>query len=173
MLLDFFYRFVINVGIGKSLNVSKSPFGYVKPDTTFEDELNIDIAGIKIELYHAPGETNDQLFVWLPNHESLMPGDNIYKTFPNLYTIRGTTHRDVMGWISSLDHMRSFHPKYVFPSHTKPIIGSEKISDTFILYRDAIQFVHDQTVRLMNQGYYPDQIIELVDLPEAIKKSPF
>ena len=164
---------VINVGIGKSLNVSKSPFGYVKPDTTFKDELKLNIAGINIELYHAPGETNDQLFVWLPNHKSLMPGDNIYKTFPNLYTIRGTTHRDVMGWISSLDHMRSFYPEYVFPSHTKPIIGLDKISDTFIIYRDAIQFVHDQTVRLMNQGYYPDQIIELVDLPAAIKESPF
>ena len=164
---------VINVGIGKSLNVSKSPFGYVKPDTTFKDELKLNIAGINIELYHAPGETNDQLFVWLPNHKSLMPGDNIYKTFPNLYTIRGTTHRDVMGWISSLDHMRSFYPEYVFPSHTKPIIGLETISDTFIIYRDAIQFVHDQTVRLMNQGYYPDQIIELVDLPAAIKESPF
>jgi len=61
----------------------------------------------------------------------------------------------------------------VFPSHTKPIVGLEVISDTFILYRDAIQFVHDQTVRLMNQGLYPDQIIELVDLPESIKKSPF
>ena len=164
---------VINVGIGKSLNVSKSPFGYVKPDTTFEDELNIDIAGIKLELYHAPGETNDQLFVWLPDHKSLMPGDNLYKTFPNLYTIRGTTHRDVAGWISSLDHMRSFSAEYVFPSHTKPIIGSELISDTFMLYRDAIQFVHDQTIRLMNQGLYPDQIIELVELPESIKKSPF
>ena len=164
---------VINVGIGKSLNVSKSPFGYVKPDTTFKDELKLNIAGINIELYHAPGETNDQLFVWLPNHKSLMPGDNIYKTFPNLYTIRGTTHRDVTGWISSLDHMRSFYPEYVFPSHTKPIIGFETISDTFIIYRDAIQFVHDQTVRLMNQGYYPDQIIELVDLPAAIKESPF
>jgi alkyl sulfatase BDS1-like metallo-beta-lactamase superfamily hydrolase len=164
---------VINVGIGKSLNVSKSPFGYVKPDTIFEDELKINIAGIQIELYHAPGETNDQLFVWLPDHKSLMPGDNIYKTFPNLYTIRGTTHRDVMGWISSLDHMRSFSAEYVFPSHTKPIIGAELISDTFMLYRDAIQFVHDQTIRFMNQGLYPDQIIELVVLPESIKKSPF
>ena len=164
---------VINVGIGKSLNISKSPFGYVSPDTTFEDELKINIAGISIELYHAPGETNDQLFVWLPNHKSLMPGDNIYKTFPNLYTIRGTTHRDVMGWVSSLDHMRSFNSEYVFPSHTKPIIGSVVISDTLTLYRDAIQFVHDQTVRLMNQGFYPDQIIQLVELPEPIKKSPF
>ena len=90
---------LINVGIGKSLNVSKSPPGYVKPDTTFKDKLILDIAGVEIQLFHAPGETNDQLFVWLPKHNSLMPGDNIYKTFPNLYTIRGTTHRDVMGWI--------------------------------------------------------------------------
>ena len=60
---------VINVGIGKSLNVSKSPFGYIKPDTTFKEELKINISGINIELYHAPGETNDQLFVWLPEHD--------------------------------------------------------------------------------------------------------
>ena len=80
---------VINVGIGKSLNISKSPFGYIKPDTTFKDELKIKISGIDIELYHAPGETNDQLFVWLPKHKSLMPGDNIYKTFPkSLYDKR-------------------------------------------------------------------------------------
>ena len=164
---------VINVGIGKSLNISKSPFGYIKPDTTFKDELKIKISGIDIELYHAPGETNDQLFVWLPKHKSLMPGDNIYKTFPNLYTIRGTTHRDVMGWVSSLDHMRSFNPEYIFPSHTKPIIGSDKAMNALTVYRDAIQYVHDQTIRLMNEGYYPDQIIEIVDLPASIKSSPF
>ena len=164
---------VINVGIGKSLNISKSPFGYIKPDTTFKDELKIKISGIDIELYHAPGETNDQLFVWLPQHKSLMPGDNIYKTFPNLYTIRGTTHRDVMGWVSSLDHMRSFNPEYIFPSHTKPIIGSDEAMNALTVYRDAIQYVHDQTIRLMNEGYYPDQIIEIVDLPASIKSSPF
>ena len=163
---------LINVGIGKSLNVSKSPFGYVKPDTTFEDELKINIAGISIELYHAPGETNDQLFVWLPKHNSLMPGDNIYKTFPNLYTIRGTTHRDVMGWISSLDHMRTFDPQFLFPSHTRPVVGDD-IYSALTIYRDAIQFVHDQTVRLMNEGLYPDQIVEMIDLPDEIKNSPF
>ena len=163
---------LINVGIGKSLNVSKSPPGYVKPDTTFKDELKLQIAGIEIQLFHAPGETNDQLFVWLPDHKSLMPGDNIYKTFPNLYTIRGTTHRDVMGWIDSLDHMRSFNTQFLFPSHTRPLLGDD-IFKALTIYRDAIQFVHDQTVRLMNEGLYPDQIIEIIDLPEEIKQSPF
>ena len=164
---------LINVGIGPNLSVSKSPTGYVKPDLTFKDELKINISGIEIELYHAPGETNDQIFVWLPKHKSLMPGDNVYKTFPNLYTIRGTSHRDVKGWINSLDHMKTFNPEFLFPSHTKPIIGEDAIQDVLNIYRDAIQYVHDQTIRLMNQGMYPDEIAEKIKLPEDIADSPY
>ena len=164
---------LINVGIGPNLSVSKSPTGYVKPDTTFSDTLKLNIEGIELELYHAPGETNDQIFIWLPKHKALMPGDNIYKTFPNLYTIRGTTHRDVKGWIDSIDHMKTFQPEYLFPSHTKPIIGKETIQDALNIYRDAIQYIHDQTIRLMNQGLYPDEIADIVKLPKEIADSPY
>ena len=164
---------LINVGIGPSLNVAKSPTGYIRPDVVFNDNLEIDIAGIKIELFHAPGETNDQLFVWLPDHKALLPGDNIYKTFPNLYTIRGTTHRDVIGWVNSIDHMKTFDAEFLFPSHTKPIIGKKEIKEILTIYRDAIQYIHDQTIRLMNEGLYPDQIAELIKLPEHIAKSPY
>ena len=162
----------INAGIGPSLNVSDSPIGYIEPDTVFKDELKIEIAGINLELYHAPGETNDQIFVWLPDHKALMPGDNIYNTFPNLYTIRGTTHRNVIGWVKSLDHMRSFNPEYLFPSHTKPLSG-EGVMNSLTIYRDAIQYVHDQTIRLMNEGYYPDEIVELIELPDELSSSSF
>ena len=162
----------INAGIGPSLNVSDSPIGYIEPDTVFKDELKIEIAGINLELYHAPGETNDQIFVWLPDHKALMPGDNIYNTFPNLYTIRGTLHRNVIGWVKSLDHMRSFNPEYLFPSHTKPISG-EDVMSSLTIYRDAIQYVHDQTIRLMNEGYYPDEIVELIELPDELSSSTF
>ena len=162
----------INAGIGPSLNVSDSPIGYIEPDTVFKDELKIEIAGINLELYHAPGETNDQIFVWLPDHKALMPGDNIYNTFPNLYTIRGTTHRNVIGWVKSLDHMRSFNPEYLFPSHTKPLSG-EDVMSSLTIYRDAIQYVHDQTIRLMNEGYYPDEIVELIELPDELSSSTF
>ena len=164
---------LINVGIGPSLNVAKSPTGYIKPDLTFKDDLKINIAGINIELFHAPGETNDQIFVWLPNHKALMPGDNIYKTFPNLYTIRGTTHRDVKGWVESIDHMQTFNAEYLFPSHTKPIIGKDQIDEVLTTYRDAIQYIHDQTIRLMNQGLYPDEIAEIIKLPDNLANSPY
>ena len=163
---------VINVGIGPYLGVSQSPIGYIKPNITFTDELKINIAGIDIELYHAPGETNDQLFVWLPKHKALMPGDNIYRTFPNLYTIRGTPHRDVKSWVKSLDHMRSLKPDYLLPSHTKPLEG-EEVLETLTIYRDAIQFVHDQTIRLMNKGHSPDEISHMIQLPPEVSSSPF
>ena len=163
---------VINVGIGPYLGVSQSPIGYIKPNITFTDELKINIAGVDIELYHAPGETNDQLFVWLPKHRALMPGDNIYRTFPNLYTIRGTPHRDVKSWVKSLDHMRSLKPDYLLPSHTKPLEGQE-VLETLTIYRDAIQFVHDQTIRLMNKGHSPDEISHMIQLPPEVSSSPF
>jgi|TARA_B110000967_G_scaffold209336_1_gene265005 alkyl sulfatase BDS1-like metallo-beta-lactamase superfamily hydrolase len=163
---------VVNVGIGPFLSVGKSAPGYVKPSLTFEDELKINLAGIAFELYHAPGETDDQLFVWLPAFDALFPGDNVYKTFPNLYTIRGTSHRNVKAWVESLDHMLTFQPANLYPSHTLPIQGPEVV-EVLQLYRDGIQYVHDQTIRLMNLGLHPEEIIEQLELPETLASSPF
>jgi alkyl sulfatase BDS1-like metallo-beta-lactamase superfamily hydrolase len=163
---------VVNVGIGPYLSVGKSAPGYVKPNVTFDNELKLKIAGIAFEFFHAPGETDDQIFVWLPEYKALFPGDNIYKTFPNLYTIRGTSHRDVNAWINSLDMMLELEPKHIFPSHTLPFSG-ESALDTLTIYRDGIQFIHDQTIRLMNQGMHPEEIIENIDLPEAVASSPY
>ena len=163
---------VVNVGIGPYLSVGRSAPGYIKPNVTFDNELKLNIAGIAFEFFHAPGETDDQIFVWLPEYKALFPGDNIYKTFPNLYTIRGTSHRDVNAWVNSLDKMIALKPKKIFPSHTLPFSGDSAI-DTLMIYRDGIQFVHDQTIRLMNQGMHPDEIIENIELPSAIASSPY
>jgi alkyl sulfatase BDS1-like metallo-beta-lactamase superfamily hydrolase len=163
---------VVNVGIGPYLSVGRSAPGYIKPNVTFDNELKLNIAGIAFEFFHAPGETDDQIFVWLPEYEALFPGDNIYKTFPNLYTIRGTSHRDVNAWVNSLDAMIALEPKNIFPSHTLPFLGDSAI-DTLMIYRDGIQFIHDQTIRLMNQGMHPEEIIENIELPSAIASSPY
>ncbi len=164
----------INCGIGPQLdgdeNVERS---LRRPTKTFTDSLDLEIEGIKIKLVHAPGETNDQLFVWLPDQQVLLPGDNIYKTFPNLYTIRGTPYRDVKGWVNSLDKMRHLKAKYLVPSHTRPITDEEEIEKVLRDYRDGIQFVHDQTVRQMNLGKTPDEIVEIVKLPIHLSSSPF
>ena len=164
----------VNCGIGPRLDANENTTrSLLRPTVTFKDELEIEIEGVKIRLVHAPGETNDQLFVWIADRKILLPGDNIYKAFPNLYTIRGTSYRDVKMWSASLDKMRFLNPEILIPSHTRPIKGAKNIQGILRDYRDAIQFVHDQTVRQMNKGLTPDELAEKVILPKHLSESPY
>lgn len=165
---------VINNGIGPFLGIGPdSTLGILPPTQTFEDRMSAEAAGVRFELVHAPGETNDQLFVWFPDLGVLAPGDNLYKTFPNLYTIRGTPYRSLKGWAESIDTMRALPIEHLVPSHTRPLSGKEKIHQTLTDYRDGIRYVYDQTVRLMNQGATPDEIAEQLTLPPHLAESPF
>ena len=166
---------VENNGIGPFLEIGRDgrQTGLLYPTKTFSDKIKFEVGGVKVELFHAPGETNDQLFVWLPDKKVLFPGDNFYKTFPNLYTIRGTPYRDLAGWVNSIDMMRYLQPEFLIPSHTRPLAGKDNISKILTTYRDGIQFVHDQTVRLMNLGLGPDDIAEILVLPKHLRDSPF
>jgi len=69
--------------------------------------------------------------------------------------------------------MRALQPEFLVPSHTRPLKGAKKIYATLTNYRDAIQFVHDQTIRLMNQGLTPDEIVERVKLPAHLARLPY
>jgi len=59
------------------------------------------------------------------------------------------------------------------PSHTLPLKGQAHIENTLRHYRDAIAYVHDQTVRHMNKGLTPDEIVEKVTLPAHLKNDPY
>ena len=93
------------------------------------------------------GETNDHLTVWMPQKHVAFVGDLIYRSFPNLYTLRGAPSRDVFQWYHSIGKIRSLNANFLIMSHTKPLVGKSVIYDLLTIYRDAIQFVHDQTVR--------------------------
>ena len=164
-----------NVGLGPFVETldPNMTLGLIRPNKTFSDELATEICGVKVHLMHAPGETNDQLFVWLPERRVLLPGDNIYKAFPNLYSIRGTLYRDVLAWAYSIDKMRALRPTHLVPSHTRSISGQDEVYETLTAYRDAIQFVHDQTIRGINQGLTPDELVEVVKLPPHLAEHPF
>ena len=59
-------------------------FSKISPTKTFSKTLSLSLAGLELELIHAPGETDDQIIVWYPEKRVLFPADNIYKAFPNL-----------------------------------------------------------------------------------------
>ncbi|MGB0387953.1 MAG: alkyl/aryl-sulfatase [Ardenticatenaceae bacterium] len=165
---------LVNAGLGPFLEVRRgSTLAFIRPTKTFADRLEVEIAGVKLELIHAPGETNDQIYVSMPEKKCVISADNIYKTFPNLYAIRGTAYRDVMNWVHSLDILRALRPDYLVPCHTRPIIGADEIYGHLTDYRDAIQYIHDHTVRGMNQGLLPDEIVERVKLPPHLAQSRY
>lgn len=160
-------------GIGLHLRFDPSQIALARPTETFTDRLERTIAGVHLELVHAPGETDDQLFVWLPERRVLLPADNVYQSFPNLYTIRGTPYRDVRRWVDSIDAMRDLQAEVLVPSHTRPVVGADAVEDVLVAYRDAIQFVHDQTIRGLNQGRTPDDIAATLQLPPHLAEHPW
>lgn len=147
--------------------------GFMLPTKVFSNSFTLEIGGLKIELHEAPGETDDQIFVWIEADKTLISADNFYWTFPNLYTIRGTKPRNVNDWIKSLDDMRRMNAEHLLPMHTKPVHGGEEISQTLTDYRDAIQWLRDQVVRMANDGFDIDTIAQTVYLPPHLADKPY
>ncbi|GLR17236.1 alkyl/aryl-sulfatase [Portibacter lacus] len=164
---------VINRGVGPGITSSdRVGEGYIKPNTTFQGELKINLAGIDFELYAADGETNDELFVWIPGFETLFTGDNYYKSFPNLYAIRGSQYRDVKSWGESIQKMASFPVAYLVPGHTRPLSGKDEVHENLTNYSDAILSVFDQTIDAMNKGYSLQQTVDSVRLSDDLIHQP-
>jgi len=142
------------------------------PTDVFTGDHMLDVGGVRIALVEAHGETHDQLFVWLPEERVLLPGDNWYRSFPNLYTIRGSQPRPVDDWIESLDAMRRLAPEVLVPSHSGPVRGSEAVQEALRNYRDGIQWVRDAVVRGANAGEDVDTLAEGIGLPPHLAAEP-
>ncbi len=148
--------------------------GLLRPTRTFDTPTaTMNLAGIEVQLLHAPGETPDQIAVFLPKQKILFPGDNFYHAFPNLYAIRGTSNRDTMTWVRSLDLFRTLGAEIMVPSHNQPIKGKDVIAAALQDYRDAITYVHDQTVRGMTTGKDVDTLVREVKLPAYLANKPY
>jgi len=160
-------------GNANAFSANENASANTSPTHTFAGgRERIDIAGVELDLVAAPGETDDQIYVWLPEQRVLFAGDNFYRSFPNLYAIRGTPYRDVYLWANSLDLMIAEDAVAVVPGHTRPVIGEAESRAALTRYRDAIRFVHDKTVEGMNIGLTPDELVDYVKLPEELATHP-
>lgn len=140
-----------------------------RPTNLFADRQTVlDVAGMRVQLVAADGETGDQLYAWLAEKKVLFAGDNFYKSWPNLYAIRGTGYRDVRAWVASLTSMIAKEPHYLVGGHTRPILGRESVAEVLTNYRDGIASIFEQTIAGMNRGMTPDQLVETVRLPPEL-----
>ena len=141
----------------------------INPTHTFgEQRKRITISGVTIDLVAAPGETEDQLYVWLPDQKVVFAGDNFYQSWPNVYPLRGTARRSIRDWITSIDSMVNENPLHLIGGHTSPMLGNAK--EILTNYRDAMKWVHDRTIEGAQKHMTPDELVEYAALPERFAK---
>ncbi|MDN5250370.1 alkyl/aryl-sulfatase [Betaproteobacteria bacterium LSUCC0117] len=165
----------INIGLGPAERPIKGlGDGFIEPTRFFDgDALDLEIGGEHFELRAAPGESPDQLFVWMPERKILFAADNYYHSFPNLYAIRGTPYRDFTVWADTMERMHGLGAEVMCLGHSRPVIGAADIAERLGGYRDAIRHIVVETVKGMNAGLTPDELVEVVKLPAELAEKPF
>ena len=140
----------------------------IVPTILFEDDYRFELGGVTFDVLHTPGETYDHLSVWVPDYKAAFVGDNFYTSFPNMYTLRGTKPRWALDYVDSINRILALQPEILVPSHGDAILGVDEIERQLTRYRDAILYVHDQTVLGMNQGKDVHTLMAEVALPSDL-----
>ena len=121
----------------------------------------------------AVGETDDQIFLWLPEERIMCCGDNYYGCWPNLYAIRGGQYRDIAAWVDSLEHIMSYPAEALLPGHMLPVLGHDRITEVLGNFKEAIRCILDETLACISQGLSQDETAARVVLPETYRSLPY
>jgi alkyl sulfatase BDS1-like metallo-beta-lactamase superfamily hydrolase len=147
------------------------------PDTRVRngDPYRFSLGGRRFEVYAVPGaEGADNVVLWLPDEKILLSGDFFgpqFPQFPNIFTMRGEKVRKPIEYIASLNTLLALEPEIILPSHLAPIRGAQNIAADMRKIRDAVQYVHDETVAGMNAGYSLETVMAEITLPEELTLS--
>jgi alkyl sulfatase BDS1-like metallo-beta-lactamase superfamily hydrolase len=131
------------------------------------------IDGVQIEFQMAPGtEAPAEMHFYFPRFRALCMAENATHNLHNLVTLRGALVRDPHAWSGYLtEAIDKFADRtdVVFASHHWPTWGRERVVEFLSLQRDLYAYLHDQTLRLLNQGHTGAEIAEALQMPPALE----
>lgn len=160
---------VIGVGLGPKLAVG--PFGLIPPTkelSTGGETLTID--GIEFEFFDAGGtEAPSEFVFYLPQFRALHTAEIVTRTFHNVLTPRGALVRDTLVWSKRIDEILSRYASksdVILASHHWPGWGQDTVRERLRNQRDIYRYVHDQTLRMANQGKTMTEIAEEIGEPD-------
>ncbi|MFM2587583.1 alkyl/aryl-sulfatase [Vibrio sp. TBV020] len=164
----------VNGGLGQTTSTGLATL--IKPTDIIEktgEERTID--GVKMVFQYTPGsEAPTEINTYFPEKKALWMAENATNTMHNILTLRGAQVRDALKWSSYLQEtieMWGDEVEVKFQSHHWPMWGQDDINDYFKKQRDMYKYTHDQTVRLMNQGYIGSEISEIIQFPDEIENN--
>ena len=164
------------VGCGLGQAPSTGEIAVIVPtvDITTTGETHT-IDGVEIEFQMAPGTAAPaEMHFYFPALRALCMAENATHNLHNLLTLRGALVRDPHAWAGYLtEAIDSFADRtdVVFASHHWPTWGRDHIVEYLSLQRDLYAYLHDQTLRQLNQGYTGIEIAETFAMPPALEKA--
>ncbi|MBL8359596.1 MAG: MBL fold metallo-hydrolase [Rubrivivax sp.] len=161
----------VDTGLGKAVAVGR--VGILAPTVLVsQPEQALEIDGLRFVFHNVPGSEAPSEFTFsIPELKAYCGAELMSHTLHNLYTLRGAKVRDALKWAGYLDAalVHAQGSEVVFNQHHWPVWGAERIRTFITMQRDTYRYLHDQTVRLMNQGYNGAEIAETLVLPKALQ----
>ena len=140
---------------------------FVWPTQTFDQQLSLTIGDEIFELHHYPAETDDQLFVWLPNRFVLASADFYQGFLPNAGNGK-RVQRYVKEWADALKAMAELKPKVLLPSHGTAIQDTKQIQDKLLGLAAALTHIRNHVIEALNGGSRRDQAWQNIKLPAQL-----
>ena len=139
------------------------------------DNYQFTLGDYSFEVYHDKGETDDSLWMWFPDKKVLFTGDLVINpSFPNVGN-PNKVQRYPKQWAIAMEKMLEKNAEYLVPGHGLLIAGKEEVKSALSIRREAMNFVHDEVVKRMNEGKWFEQIFhEMVEIqPEKFKNHKY
>ena len=143
-------------------------FHYVPPTRVFDESLTFTLGDKTFELYHARGETDDAVWVFVPEIKAVFGGDLAVSGFPNIGNPFKPT-RFTLPWIRALEAMRNKKPELLISHGGPPVFKGDDVKELFDVAIEGMTSIHDQVVEGINQGMPLDEMIHAVTLPDHLK----
>jgi alkyl sulfatase BDS1-like metallo-beta-lactamase superfamily hydrolase len=164
----------IGTGLGCATSTGKTaiiPPTIIISETT-PLEAPIDIEGVKILFQVTPGtEAPSEMNFFFPDHKALCMAENASHTLHNIQTLRGALVRDARVWSQYLDEAIVLYAKnseVSFASHHWPTFGKDNVTTYLSNQRDLYAYLHNETLRRLNNGEIGSEIAENFVLPKSL-----
>jgi len=162
------------IGVGLGPGTSTGTVGLIAPtlDITHTGQQET-LDGVRIAFQITPGtEAPSEMNFHFPDKRALCLAENVTHNLHNLLTLRGAEVRDARSWsryINEALDLFADDTDVAFASHHWPTWGSDDVVKLMTEQRDLYAFLHDQTLRLMNQGLVGSEIAEVIEMPPALE----
>jgi glyoxylase-like metal-dependent hydrolase (beta-lactamase superfamily II) len=148
------------------------PQHFDPPTLLVRDRLTQRLGDVTLQYTAAKGETDDALWLWIPERRYLFAGDLIIWQAPNCGNPQ-KVQRYPEEWADALEAMAGCDAEWLFPGHGLAVQGRDAVRMVLTETARYLRVIVDEVRRRMNAGEMPEDIFHAVEPDTTLAKRPF